>query len=327
LATRSGMSPVTGKVAQFSLPTQAVSMSGNSGNQSAGSGCSWWGFGKTDIADVTGDVSGGLPLAPSDVGTSSPFKVASGYVAKNSGGGCGALSYDNIADTGVGRPSGDPLGYEMGAAPYVRVPDVTGTGPSIAGSGYVMSTSLLTTPQQTRSGASTSMAGALVMFPNNPEATTNVAIGSKGLVAAVLDQGSVDCVSGTSAVDGTIAARYTLRLYWWGQGLLDAAPRWHSAKWTYDSSTGSAPVLASGSDTWDPANTVLGNNTKLSDLVQASGTAPNAVSTGANNGLRGFPTGVFTLTTAPTLTNETSPGYSAINAQLGQMTCVADDQR
>jgi len=67
--------------------------------------------------------------------------------------------------------------------------------------------------------------------------------------------------------------------------------------------------------------------TMLSTLVQGSATAPNGVATGASNGLRGFPTGVFTLTTAPTLLNESSPGFSAINVQLGQLSCVADDQR
>ena len=131
-------------------------------------------------------------------------------------------------------------------------------------------------------------------------------MGGKGLVAAILDQGSVDCVSGTSAVNGTIVGKYTFRLFWWGKGTADVAARWHTARWTYDSSINSAAVLTSGSDVWDPANTVLGNGRRLSELVQGSGTAPNIVATGASNGLRGFPTGVFTLTTAPTLFNETS---------------------
>jgi hypothetical protein len=33
------------------------------------------------------------------------------------------------------------------------------------------------------------------------------------------------------------------------------------------------------------------------------------------------------MTSASTLTNEPAAGYSAITVQLGQLTCVADDQR
>ena len=328
LVTRTGATPVTGKADRFALPSQAVTTSGGTNAQSGGPGCSWWGFGKTDTGNVTGDVSAGLPLAPANVNGATPFNKVTGYISRNSGGSCGQLSYDNLYGLGIGRPVVDSVGYEMGSAPYVQVPDTTsGSGASISGSGYVLSNPLPSSPQQTKSGAAAAMGASVVLFPNNPEATFNATIGGKGLVAAQLDTGAIDCISGTSAVDGTAAGRYTLRLFWWGRGTADAAARWHTATWTYNSSTDSAPVLATGSDTWDPANTVLGNGLRLSDLVQTSGSAPNVVSTGANNGLRGFPTGVFTLTTAPTLVNESSPGFSAINVQLGQLTCVADDQR
>jgi type II secretory pathway pseudopilin PulG len=328
LATRTGVTPATGKVTQFALPSQAVAISGSTAAQAFGAGCSWWGFGKTDTSNVTADVSAGLPIAPTNVGPSAPFNTATGFIAKNSGSTCGQLSYDNLAGGGIARlPLLDPIGYEMGAAPYVQIPDVTsGSGASISGAGYVTSNPLPTSPQQTKAGAQATMISGLVLFPNNPEATTNP-VGGKGLVAAILDQSSVDCVSGTSSVNGTIVGKYTFRLFWWGKGTADAVARWHTARWTYDSSINAAAVLTTGSDVWDPANTLLGNGRRLSELVQGSGTAPNIVATGASNGLRGFPTGVFTLTTAPTLFNETSPGFSAINVQLGQLSCVADDQR
>jgi hypothetical protein len=305
-----------------------VSTGGSTAAQSGGAGCSWWGFGKTDTSNVTATVAAGLPIAPTNVGASAPYNTATGYISKNSSGSCGALSYDNLAGGGIARlPLLDPIGYEMGAPPYVQIPDVSGSGASISGSGYVTSNPLPTSPQQTKAGAAASMAASLVLFANNPEATYNAPIGSKGLVAAILDQSSVDCVSGTSSVNGTIVGKYTFRLFWWGKGTADASARWHTARWTYDSSINAVAVLTAGSDVWDPANTLLGNGRRLSELVQGSGTAPNIVATGASNGLRGFPTGVFTLTTAPTLFNETSPGFSAINVQLGQLSCVADDQR
>jgi hypothetical protein len=327
LATRTGVAPATGKVSQFALPSQAVTSTGSTSPQAFGAGCSWWGFGKTDTTNVTADVSAGLPIAPTNVGASAPFNTATGFIGQNSGSTCGQLSYDNLAGGGIARLPLDPIGYEMGAAPYVQIPDVTsGSGASISGLGYVTSNPLPTSPQQTKAGAQATMTSGLVLFPNSPGVPANP-VGGKGLVAAILDQSSVDCVSGTSTVNGTIVGKYTFRLFWWGKGTADAAARWHTARWTYDSSINAAAVVTAGSDVWDPANTVLGNGRRLSELVQASGTAPNIVATGASNGLRGFPTGVFTLTTAPTLLNETSAGFSAINVQLGQLSCVADDQR
>ena len=76
--------------------------------------------------------------------------------SQNSGSSCGQLSYDNLRRR---HDTTRPAGYEMGAAPFVQVPDVaSGSGPSIAGSGYVTSNPLPTSPQQTRAGASATMA-------------------------------------------------------------------------------------------------------------------------------------------------------------------------
>jgi type II secretory pathway pseudopilin PulG len=329
LATRTGTAPVSGKVSQFALPSTAATTTGSGLEQQAGGSCSWWGFGKTDTSNVTGDVSAGLPKAPANVDAATPFNTASGYITANSGGGCGLLSYDNTAGGGIARAGITPVGFEMGATPYVRVNDVTGgNAASITGKGYVTSNPLPTSPQQTKAGAAVGMVAGVTLFPNNPESTFNSILGTKGLVGAILDQGSVDCVSGTSGVDGTIVGKYTLRVFWWGKGPADAAARWHLARWTYDSSVNVAPVptVGAGYDTWDPTNTYLNNGLQLSSLVQGPAT-PSVVKSGANNGLRGFPTGIFTLTTAPTLLNESSPGFSAINVQLGQLSCVADDQR
>jgi len=319
VATRTGVSPVTGQTVQFALPSQAATTSGTSSPVNPGS-CAWYAFGKTSTTNTSpgGDVSAGLPDAPANAAAGSPPNVVTGSILANSGGGCGALSYDNLAGGGIGRPGADATGFEMGAAPYVRAPDISGSGSSISASGYVTSNDITSTPQRTRAGAAATMdpASKVVLFPNNPES------GGQGLVSARLTSASVDCVS-----DGTVTGKYSLQLGWWGKGTADAVARWHTATWSYNSATGATPVLAGGSDTWDPANTFLGNGTRLSQLVTSSGTAPAVVTTGATTGLRGYASGIFTLTTAPTLTNEAGTGFSAINVQLGQLTCVADDQR
>ena len=322
LATRTGRTAVSGLASQFNLPTQPVSSTGTSGPNS-GSGCGWYGFSSTGVSDATGDVSTGLPKSPLDVDTAVPPKMMSGYIANNGGGSCGQLSYDNLVDGGAGRPAGDLVGYEMGGAPYVKVPDAGGSGPSIVGSTYVSSNIITAIPQKTISGASVSVGREVVLFPNNPES------GGLGLFSARLTSASVDCASGSSSVLGSVVGKYVLSAGWWGKGLVDAAARWHTASWTYNSSTGVNPVLTPGSDTWDPANTVLGNGTRLSQLVTAPATTllPSSVSTGATSGQRGFSNGILSFTSASTLLNESSPGFSAITVQLGQVSCVADDQR
>ncbi|MDX6224917.1 MAG: hypothetical protein QOE64_1293 [Frankiales bacterium] len=326
-ATRTGQSPITGAVTQFALPTTAVSGATSAGPVSGGS-CSWYGFGSTATSNVNGDVSTGLPIAPSNAGAATPPNVMTGSISKNGAGSCGQLSYDNTVSGGNARPASDLVGYEMGAAPFVKVPDVsTGSGPAISGSSYVLSNLLTATPQKTQSGAAAAMTQQLVLFPNNPETA------GQGLVQATLTSASVACVSGSSTADGTVVGKYDLTLKWYGHGPSDAAGAyvWHTARWTYDNtaSASAAPVLVAGSATWNPANTFLGNGTTLSQLITSPGlgVVPATATAGASTGLRGFSNGVLTLTTASTLTNETGPGYSAITVQLGQLTCVADDQR
>ena len=144
-----------------------------------------------------------------------------GIISRNSGGTCGQLSYDNLARRRHrARPVTDPLALRDGRRPVRADPGRHhGSGPSIAGSGYVWSNPLPSSPaadQGRRVGGR--WQARVVLFPNSPEPTVNATFGGKGLVAAILDQGSVDCVSGTSGVDGTIVGKYTLRLFWWGQG-------------------------------------------------------------------------------------------------------------
>lgn len=324
LASRTGGLPVSGVVTQFSLPATTASTTGTSGPQSGGGACSWYGFGSTGTSNATGDVSAGLPVAPSNAAGATPPNMMSGFISKNGSGSCGQMSFDNTVSGGIARPSSDALGFEMGAAPYVRVPDVTtGSGPAVSGSGYVLSNALTSSVQKTQSGAAAGMTQDLILFPNNPES------GGQGLVRVRLASASVDCVSGTGTADGTVVGKYDLTLQWWGRGSTDTAFGWHTARWTYNSSTGSAPVLAAGSATWDPAATVLGNGTTLSQYVTSpiAGFAPSVVTTGATTGLRGFASGIFSMTSGSTLLNELAPGYSAVTVKFGQLSCVADDQR
>jgi len=213
----------------------------------------------------------------------------------------------------------------MGGAPYVKVVDVTsGSGPTISGSSYVSSNLITATPQKSIAGAAATVLQQVTLFPGTVEPS-----GGKGLVSLRLQSASVDCTSATtSGVLGAASGKYSFELGWWGRGPGDAQAVWHTDVWSYDSSVNTVPVLVSG-PAWDPARTQLSNSTTLAQYLTAPGfgAVPSVLSTGATSGLRGFSDGVFTLTTASTLTNELVPGYSAIKVQVGQLTCMADDQR
>lgn len=324
VATKTGVTPVSGRTSKFALPTTAVVTSGSAAHQE-GTACSWYGFGATAVTNVTGDISTGLPKAPTDVNAAATPRTFSGQISENGAGPCGQISYDNLASGGTARPTlgTDLLGYEMGAAPYLRAVDGSGSGASILGGVYVSSNDLISSPQKSVAGANATMAHDVVLFPNNPES------GGRGLFSARLTSASVDCVSGSASANGTVVGKYALTIGWWGRAPSDTVARWHTASWTYDSSTNSAPVVVSGSDVYDPVNTLLNNGTRLSQLVTSPATSavPAVVSTGATSGQRGFSAGVFSFTSASTLVNETAPGYSAVTVQLGQLSCVADDQR
>lgn len=322
VATRTGEPSTAGKVIQFALPDQAVATTGAGGAQGS-STCGWFAFGPNRVANGTADISSGLPKSPSNVDDAGGPKVIAGSIDRGTGNGCGVLSFDNLAGDGAALSTASGPGLHMGAPPYVRVPDGSSTGDGVLGSGYVTSSALTTSPQQSKAGARVAMNEAAVIFPGNPNS------GGKGLMSLRISNGSVDCVSGSGSASGTVTGSYTAVVEWWGKAPSDTTFRWHTATYTYDN-TAATPLTVTG-DVWTPATTDVGGGTMLSSLVTA--TLPSAtngvVSTGQVTGLRGFPNGILTVTTAPTrpVSSEVRPGDSAIKIQLGQLSCVADDKR
>lgn len=323
IATRTGSDPITGLLSQFDLPVQGIRTSGAAAPAS-GIGCGWYGFGRSGLSRVDGDISTGLPRVPTDVDLRFPDNALTGYLVENGGGECGVMTYDNLYGGGLTRPPGDPIGDQMGAAPYVRIEhSAGGSAAVVSGAAYVVSNPLTSVAQTSSSGAAAFALQRVVLFPGNPYS------GGQGLVSVTLHSSRVDCQSGLPGADGKVVGKYQLTMGWWGKGSIDLAARWHTAAWSYDSATSLVPLLVSGSDTWDPATTSLGNGLFLDQLVTSSltGAAPAVVTVGAASGLRGFTNGILSLNSASTLTNESGAGYSAVKLQIGQLTCVADDQR
>ena len=324
LASRTGDPAVFGQSVQFSFPPVVAPSPSPAGAQN-GTGCSWYGFGTTGVtpSSAFADISAGLPKAPANATDTTPSANLITSAIKANGGSsvCGLISYDNLT-SGGGLPRTDNVGLTMVGPPFVKVPDTSGSGQVVSASGYLTSTSLLTVPQTTRAGGAVAMTQPVIMFPRSA-----VSGSPAGLVTAKLASAQVDCTSGPALSTGTVVGRYTVELTWWGKAPSDAAFRWHSAVWVYNSTLGGAPVLTG--DPWNPDNTDIGGGLKLSEVVRLgnAGNVPSVVNNGALLGLRGFPNGVLTLSTASTLTNETGLGHSAIQVTLGQLTCVADDQR
>lgn len=318
LATRTGEPAVAGQLGQFSLPDQAAEVTGSAGAQ-GGSSCSWYGFGPNKVTNTTASISAGLPKAPADVDDAGGPRVLTGSIDQGTTSGCGMLSYDNLAGGGIALSTGPAV--HMGAAPYVKVPNGSSSGSGVSGSAYVTASAITATPQQSRAGAQIAMGQPVVLFPANPNS------GGNGLVSARISAAKVDCVSGPNGLSGTVVGSYSAVVGWWGKAPIDTTFRWHTATYTYNSAN-ATPLTVTG-DPWDPTVTDVGGGTMLSALVQA--TLPSAtdgvVTTGAVTGLRGFSNGILSLTTRSTRTNEVKPGDSAITVQLGQLSCVADDQR
>jgi type II secretory pathway pseudopilin PulG len=321
LARRTGQAVQEGRNARFQLPDQPVALLGT-GSAVVPTGCTWFGFGGTAVDNVTADVSTGLPKAPANVDDTTPKKVLSGRIVDNAGNACGALSFTTVVDAGVQRT--DAVGIRMGPSPLAYLPDSGGSGTSVQADAYVTATDLIATPQRAYSGARMNMGRAVRLFPNSPDNPKATAI-DYGLLTARVTNASIDCTSGTSATVGTVSASYTAVLRWWGRSSTETAARWHQATWNYDTTTGTTPLLAAGSDTWNPSSVFLSDGQPLGNIVSVE--LPKPVTEGGATGLRGFSNGILSMASVGTLTTEVQPGSSAVQVKLGQLTCVADDQR
>lgn len=311
VASETGSAPVEGSTARFLYPSDGVTTTGSSSPSDL---CMWYGFGNTGVDNATGSITDGLPRAPQGIETD-PTKRVSARLNATGNMACPLMQFHNVTSGAVMRS--DALGVALGASPFAVMQDGSAASGAVRSRAYVTATPLTATPQQTSAGAGASMDRSVRLFPNAPDAA------GVGLVTARLVDARVGCVSGTPSTAGTVSATYELRLRWRGSTTPTGTVGWHEGTYTYNSSTNTAPVLTGAA--WNPSAYYLTGGRPLSDVV--FGDAPGAVTAGTTTGARGFPNGILTLTTASTLANEPVAGSSAVKLQLGQLSCVADDQR
>ena len=317
IATRSAQAAVSGLLSSFKLPGTAVGTTGSSTSSGTAGACPWYGFGTTAVTNVSGDVSTGLPKAPSDVDAGTPARTMGSSIKANGSTPCGTLTFSNT--TGGGLIRTDARGAAMGLAPFLRIADPSGSADVVKSAAYVTSNALTSSTQRTTSGGSAALVEKLLLFPGSPLTP------GEGLVTVSLQSVQADCVSGSSTSAGTVTGSYSnLVLRWWGKVGTGVAG-WHQASWSY---TGTGVPVRTG-EVWDPTQVTVSTGVLLSDLVTITVPGPGVgvLSEGATTGRRGFPDGLVNITTASTLNNEPGLNYSAIKVRVGEVTCVADDER
>jgi len=295
----------------------------DSNNYAIGSGfdCGGWGaFGHTTYSNLGASVSGGLPVAPVGAdATTSSLQVSSGLVASG-GSACGGLWFTNQVDSTVVPDAS--LGLSS-ANPMVRIADASGSGPTVTGGADVYTGTATGAAGAVAATSSASMNTWLKVFPGLPFVTGTPTLpsgypalsGSLGLVNLYLTTAQLACTSADTIGTSSAALTYSGYVVWYTTaGWQHAAFNWSSASPTTDPLAVvnlSAPVTVDGT----------GAPVPLSSYI-TSITGATAI-TGDNGGLKSIE-GAVSLGTVPTLTS--SPG-TTIGIELGQLSCVAQDNR
>lgn len=295
-------------------PASAVDLSGAA--QSLGAtGCDsrgWAQFGSTFTRNVSATTAGGLPLAPA----SGPGSVTAGLNA-NGGGHCSGAVFSNqlVASTPT-----DPMLQLKPTEPMVAVVDQAGGGAELSGSA-----ALSASGSPGAAGAVTATAGIAsstytALFSGLSFVQTGVSTcgnGSQpcgiGLVNVFLSAASLTCQSG-----GTSTASYAGYLTYYTQSGWRSVPiGWNSAA--------STPDPLAGIDLAQVVTTYAGSPVTLSNYLSSWSSQRQLTSTdGGANGNESDLSAAVAITTAPTRAGD---GGSQIGVRIGQLSCVAVDNR
>jgi prepilin-type N-terminal cleavage/methylation domain-containing protein len=285
-----------------------------------GSSCGWVGSGQTDVANVTASTAqanGGVPWVPSNVDTNSPpTNQATAQIKSTGSGPCGLFGFSNQSTTY------DPnLLLTDTTRPLVQIRDDSGNSVAVKGSAWVNATSSTANPHTASSGANTSSADTLRLFPN--AAFT----GGKGILKVTLSQASMSCLSSVTAGVATqsAAGSWTVNISYWKASDTSGNGGWFDLpQYTWNSATGSgsADPLAS----IDPASIVVYQNGStilhLSDYISSWSTERKIVED-QNSGVHQL-NGIVSVATTPVRAGDI---LSGVGLQLGNLSCVADDNR
>jgi hypothetical protein len=185
----------------------------------------------------------------------------------------------------------------------------------------VNATTAATSPHNVTAGANASTSRAIRLFPGlpfvDPTCTSNC---NRGLVNITLTSSTLACsstvTSGSGATPSASGSYSATVQYWTTAGWVTKTISWSSS-----SAASSDPLAAI-----DPSTVVVYQNGSnvlhLSDYIASWSTA-RAITESATSGLHQL-SGIVAITTKPVRDGDP---LSALNLQVGNLSCVADDGR
>ena len=282
-------------------------------NVSSGSNCGWVSTGKTTVSNMTAGTTGGLPQVPVNVDTATPplnQALAQLWVA-GSGNPCGSFSFSN-------QSTSYSSALQLNSLPLVRLSDDNSAGNiGASGSAWVNATTPTVSPHSVTSGANASTVRAVQLFPNASFVTDG-----RGLVDIKLTSSTIACsstVTSGTGVSQTSTGSYTVTVDWWQASGTRGS---QTFSWNSSSGTGSADPLAA----INPASIVVYQNgattLHLSDYI-SSWSSARSITEAPDSGIHQL-SGIVSVATQPVRDGDAA---SSVGLQVGNLSCVADDER
>jgi prepilin-type N-terminal cleavage/methylation domain-containing protein len=279
--------------------------------------CGWVGAGPTQVTDVTAATASGLPKVPSDIDTATPpAHQAAAQITSGSNTACGIFGFANQST------SYDPNLFLAADVPLVRINNDSQNNVVVNSKAWVNATSAQASPHSVTSGANSSATKRVQVFPGAGFITDSL-----GLVDILLTSSTIACSSTVSSGSATQAATGSWSVtidYWKATDTAGHGQRVSVPAYTWNSATGngSADPLAA----LDPASIVVYQNGStvlhLSDYIDSWSTA-RSITENPNSGVHQLD-GIVSLSTQQVRAGDL---MSAVGLQVGNLSCVADDNR
>lgn len=327
-ATDSSSTPITAASGVSTSPSNNTSGTSPVNNvSSGGTGCGWVGAVATQVGNVSASTTSGLPKAPSNVDTASPPSNQVYSALWSNGGGstnCGLFSFANQStsyDTSM------MLGTDY---PLVRVPNATGSAAVGTGSAWVTATTESSLPHSVTAGAGASINKQIQIFPGIASWTGGPTDG-QGLVDITLTSSNLTCTSTyntSSGVAQTSAGSYSVTIDVWttsgrkyvtSSGTLSSSPS--NISWASSTTSPTDPLAAlnpSSIPVWTGGSLTL----TLANFISSWSTALKISETNTS-GVHEL-NSIVKIVTQPTRSGDP---LSAVTAQIGNLSCAAEDNR
>jgi prepilin-type N-terminal cleavage/methylation domain-containing protein len=314
-----------GASATATSPTSAAPGTGPLGplDSSTNGSCGWVEAGPTQYSEVTADTSSsGLPKVPANVDTGTPpTHQAAAQLMSGSNTCAGIFGFNNQSSSYAANLMLNPVPGQQ-PQPLVTIGNAGANVVTVSGSAWVNASAGSADPHTVTSGANTSATKRVRIFPGASFITDGL-----GLVDIQLTQATIACSSSVTGGTATQSATGSWSLtidYWKSTDSNGGGQRVTLPTYTWNSSTGSGsadPLAAI-----DPASIVVYQNGStvlhLSDYISSWSTT-RSITENRNSGVHQLQ-GIVSIATQPVRDGDI---MSAVGLQVGNLSCVADDNR